>query len=172
MTDSNNKIISSWMWQEFLLNKATGKKVTLTTMPNRSYSGSGAFTLVDGVQNTVGMSKSAQFLGFLGTDLEAVIDLDSVQTLSEIILHTFEQTPSWIYRPTSVSMFGSNDGVTYQLLEQNILPTGRKNLEYRIRKPMQSRFIKIVAKNSGVIAPGNPGAGNKSWIFADEIEIH
>jgi hypothetical protein len=33
------------------------------------------------------------------------------------------------------------------------------------------RYVRIVAKNYGVIPDGEPGGGNKSWLFIDEIEI-
>jgi hexosaminidase len=35
-----------------------------------------------------------------------------------------------------------------------------------------SRFIKVVAKNYGLIPDGKPGAGNKAWLFADEIQVY
>lgn len=172
LADKDDKIISSWAWQQFQLNKASGKKATLTTMPNRSYSGSGAFTLVDGVQNKMGMTKSAQFLGFLGTELEAVIDLDSSQSISNIILHAFEQTASWIYRPASVSFFISEDGSNFQLLQKDVVASGSKNLKYKAEVPARARYVKIRAGSPGIIAEGKPGAGNKAWLFADEIEIN
>ncbi|MBL7748771.1 MAG: hypothetical protein JNM19_15140, partial [Chitinophagaceae bacterium] len=33
------------------------------------------------------------------------------------------------------------------------------------------RFIKVLVKNYGVIPAGSPGAGNKPWLFVDEIEV-
>ena len=35
-----------------------------------------------------------------------------------------------------------------------------------------SRYIKVVVKNWGDIPAGNAGAGNKAWLFVDEIEIN
>lgn len=172
LTDQNHKIISGWAWQRFHLNKATGKKITLTTMPNRSYSAGGPFALVDGIQNTIGMSKSAQFLGFLGTNLEAIVDLDSVQAISNIVLHAFEQQPSWIYRPSSVSIAVSEDGNNYRTLQTDIKPSGTKHLLYQVSIPARGRFVKIQAVSPGVITAGNQGAGNKAWIFVDEIEVN
>jgi len=171
LADTDHKIISSWVWQEFIINKASGKKITLTTKPNTSYSGSGAFTLVDGVQNKMGMVRSAQFLGFNGNDLEATIDLDSVQDIKEIVLHAFEQTGSWIYRPASVAFYSSIDGKDFKLIREIVNGTGSKNLLYSINTSTTCRYIKVFAKNSGVIPAGKQGAGNKSWLFTDEIEI-
>ncbi|MEX1203020.1 MAG: family 20 glycosylhydrolase, partial [Ferruginibacter sp.] len=102
LKDENGKNISNLISQSFLLNKASGKKISLAEPPSKAYAATGAFTLVDGVQNNLGMSKSAQFLGFSGKDLEAIIDLDSITSIDNIILHAFEQTGSWIYRPGEV----------------------------------------------------------------------
>ena len=42
-----------------------------------------------------------------------------------------------------------------------------------VTTPKQSaRFIKLVAKNYGMIPDGKPGAGNKAWLFADEIQVY
>ena len=164
-------IISNWVWQKFDLNLATGKKISLLTEPNRSYSLGGAFALVDGIQNEKGMLRSAQFLGFNGKDLEAIIDLDHVTQISEITLHAFEQKGSWIYRPSAVLFYKSDDGVTFVLVDSPVIVSGIKNLIYQVRSQINTRFIKIAAKNIGTISPGQPGAGNSAWLFADEIEI-
>jgi hypothetical protein len=33
-------------------------------------------------------------------------------------------------------------------------------------------FIKVQIKNWGTIPEGSPGAGNKPWLFVDEIEVN
>jgi len=172
LTARDHTIISSWVWQEFFINKATGRKISLTVLPNVSYAGSGGFSLVDGVQNKEGMVRSAQFLGFAGNDLEAIIDMDSIQDIKEIMLHTFEQPGSWIYRPSSVSFYESEDGKDFKLIETLLSGIGSKNILYKINTKIKTRHIKIIAKNTGIIPSDNPGSGNKAWLFADEIVIN
>ena len=49
-TKSSEKIIfKKSIFQTFVFNKATGKKITLKDQPAPNYPGSGAFTLVNGV---------------------------------------------------------------------------------------------------------------------------
>jgi hexosaminidase len=171
LTDSTQVILGNWARQAFFVNKATGKKISLKTNPSKGYAGNGAFSLVDGVQNTMGMNKSAQFLGFSGTDLEAVVDLEMVQPLTSIALHVFEQQGSWIYRPQSVSIFVSNDGISFEPVETISNHNNAKNLVYKTTKPTQARFVKVLAKNAGIIESGKPGAGQKAWLFVDEIVV-
>lgn len=171
LTNSDNKIISNWVWQYFHLNLATGKSVTLTTQPNKNYSLGGAFTLVDGVQNDKGMLRSAQFLGFNGKDMEAVIDLGTIQQVNEIIVHAFEQKGSWIYKPSSISFYKSDDGKNFTPIDIPVNMAGTKNLLYSVSSKLNTRFIKVLGKNNGTIAAGEPGAGNPAWLFVDEIEV-
>ncbi|MEX0637023.1 MAG: discoidin domain-containing protein, partial [Ferruginibacter sp.] len=147
--DENGKNISNLISQSFLLNKASGKKISLAEPPSKAYAATGAFTLVDGVQNNLGMSKSAQFLGFSGKDLEAIIDLDSITSIDNIILHAFEQTGSWIYRPGEVSFYTSTDGKTFTMLEIVTNINDNRHLKYVCRTKTQTRYIKILAKNKG-----------------------
>ena len=169
--DKNGKHLSSWMNQEFHINKASGRKIELVNPPSNSYAVGGVITLADGIQNTKGMSKSSQFLGFSGTDLIANIDLGEIVSIDSIKFHAFEQNVSWIYRPSQVSIFESKNGVEYELSAALGEPEGKSNLIYKFVKPMKTRFLKIVAQNFGMIPSGMPGSGNKAWLFADEIEV-
>ena len=169
--DKNGKYLSSWMAQEFHINKASGRKIELVNPPSNSYAVGGVITLVDGIHNTKGMSKSSQFLGFSGTDLIATIDLGEMVSIDSIKFHAFEQNVSWIYRPSLVHIFESKNGVDYELSAVLGDPEGKSNLIYKMAKPTKTRFLKIVAQNFGMIPSGMPGAGNKAWLFADEIEV-
>lgn len=170
---SNSKLT---LWQTFRFNKATGKKITLTTPPSKSYPGDGAFTLVNGVQNEKGLSKSKEFLGFSGTDCEAVIDLGKNEEISKVVVHTLRQTGSWIWQPLSTEVFVSADGQEFIAVglsdDFNVsikgLEKGNMQVSFDSRK---TRYVKVVVKNWGEIRTGEPGAGNKAWLFVDEIEI-
>jgi hexosaminidase len=35
-----------------------------------------------------------------------------------------------------------------------------------------TRYVKVVVRNWGDIPGGNPGEGNKAWLFVNEIEIN
>jgi hexosaminidase len=169
--DKKGTYLSSWMTQQFHINKASGRKIELVNPPSNSYAVGGVITLVDGIHNTKGMSKSSQFLGFSGTDLIATIDLGEIVSIDSIKFHAFEQNVSWIYRPSQVSIFESENGVEYELSAALGEPEGKSNLIYKMTKPIKTQFLKIVAQNFGIIPSGMPGSGNKAWLFADEIEV-
>lgn len=160
----------NWLTQDFHFNIATGKMIMLTNPPSKNYPGSGAFTLINGIQNTKGLQRSSEFLGFNGTDMEAIIDLGRQDSISVISLHILVQEASWIYAPSSVTARISNDGTIFS--EPIPLRLTNNNL-FTTRLPTQSacRYVKISAVNNGIINTGKPGAGNPAWLFCDEIEL-
>ncbi len=107
----------------------------------------------------------------------ATIDLGKAEINSEVVFYGMEQPGSWIYRPSSIEVLVSADN-------NNFLPVAKldkKALEFltdvrRISIPLQphkeARYIKVVARNHGMIPAGKPGAGHKAWLFSDEIEIN
>jgi hexosaminidase len=165
--------------QKFFLNKATGKKITLINQPHKSYPGDGAFTLVNGIQNEKGLERSNEFLGFLGTDLYAIIDLGEKMKIKEVRLHTFEKQNNWIYHPQQdgITVMISNDGINFIVPEDEVKtvePDANGVSEIWLsasRSYVKTRYIKIIAKNIGVIPVDKHGAGEKAWLFVDEIEV-
>ena len=162
--------------QDFYINKATGKKITLTNQPSRLYQGDGAFTLVNGVQNEKGLEKPREFLGFNGTDCEAVIDLGSVQQISDVKAHVFEEISSWIWRPKYFQVLISPDDKTYTEMGMTdviqLHETKSNGVMTVQQKSVAARYLKIKLGNYGFIPEGSPGSGNKAWLFVDEIEVN
>jgi len=172
----NGKPVSNPVSQNILFNKATGKKITLTKEASKNYPGDGAFTLVNGVQNTMGRGRSKEFLGFNGEDCEAIIDLGKEDKFSSVTIHSFRQDGGWIYRPLTTEVFISNDGKTFSSvgLTDDFVDTkggnGLMKVDFKMTAP--ARYMKVVIKNWGEIPQGRPGAGNKAWLFVDEIEVN
>ena len=175
MLYSSGDVMLSKVSQEFSFNKATDKKVSITKTPNEKYPGQGgAFSLVNGVYSNKGLSYS-DWLGWIGDDLEATIDLGKSTTVDSVRMHTLDQNGSWIYLPQYVEVWTSSNG-------NNFSPVGKSSgfvidtlTMGWITVPVQkksARYIKLVAKNYGMIPDGQPGGGNKAWLFADEIQVY
>ena len=67
------------------------------------------------MQNEKGLAKSSEFLGFLN-DFDATIDLGKSQQCSTVVVHALRQQASWIWQPSTVSVFSSEDGITFRTL--------------------------------------------------------
>lgn len=157
-----------------LFNKATGKKITLKTPPAQQYSGSGAFSLVDGINASLYPSWSGnEWLGFSGTNLNCTIDLGAVDTIMAVSAGFLEDKTSWIYLPSSMEISVSLDGKKFTRI--GIVPVVKDDrvITNGIYKfdPTAARYVRIIANNIGTIPQGNPGAGNKAWLFVDEVHI-
>lgn len=160
--------------QKFSFNKATGKKIILKEGASDSYPGNGPFTLVNGVINEKGFSRAREFLGWSGKDCQAIIDLGNIQEISFVTINALKRRSSWIWEPSSAEVFVSSDGENWHSLKSTTEHQEKENqkiiLTMAFRKT-PARFVKLVVKNHGKIAEGNPGAGKDAWLFIDEIEI-
>ncbi len=164
--------------QKFHFNKATGKKITLVNQPNKSYPGDGAFTLVNGVQNEKGIARSSEFLGFSGKDLDATIDFGKDVEISKISLHCLNRNSSWIYLPSEIEVsfipFIDTTIITKHPPIESLFKTvtDKNNIQVlQLAVPKTCRYVRIIAKNFGKIPAGQPGQGEKAWLFVDEIEV-
>ncbi len=150
------------------INKATNKPITLKIEPNKSYSYGGGFTLVDGVAAKLPRVNN-EWLGWSGKDIEATINLENAQEISHIQIGFLNEELSWIYLPSSIEFFISNDNKTFKSIGITTVKDNRSAiLDF---KTIKTTYIKIVAKSFGKIPSGKPGAGEDSWLFCDEIQI-
>ncbi|MFT3827933.1 MAG: beta-N-acetylhexosaminidase [Chitinophagaceae bacterium] len=162
--------------QQFSFNKATGKKISITNKPADKYAGQlGAFGLINGARSAKDIN-SPEWLGWEGGDMEASIDLLSSQNISNVSLHVLEQKGSWIYLPGDVEVQVSDNGKDFRATDKNIAITkeagtnmGNISISF---SPVTTRFVKVIARNYGIIPDGQPGAGNRAWLFVDEIAVN
>jgi hexosaminidase len=171
----NGEMLGNWITQRILFNKATGKKISLAALPDARYPGSGgAFGLVNGVESERGIN-SDEWLGWNGTDMEAVIDLGAEEQVSDIQAHILDLKRSQIYAPVYFEAFSSVDGINFYVLGKTTeMKRQDQNMAFMdIRfTPVLCRYIKIFAKNSGRIPDGQPGAHNQAWLFCDEVSVN
>ncbi|MCX6319635.1 MAG: beta-N-acetylhexosaminidase [Bacteroidetes bacterium] len=168
--------VNKKIYREFIFNKATGKKISLANPASSSYPGDGAFTLVNGIQNKAGLARAKEFLGFNGTDCEAEIDLGKKETITKVIIHTLKQHSSWIWQPATLEVFIMDEAGKY--VPVGLTDDVTMNATTKFNGTMEVAFsarstnkIKVVVRNWGAIPDGYPGAGNKAWLFLDEIEV-
>lgn len=170
----DSRPVSAPVHTTFNFNKATGKKISIQTEISKNYPGDGPFTLVNGVQNDKGRARNREFIGFLGQDCIATIDLGTDEAVSSVTLHAFKQEGGWIYAPKSLEVLVSGDNVNFNSIGMTteFTETGTGNGVMKLDlSSIPVRYVKVIIKNHGEIPAGKPGAGNKAWMFLDEIEI-
>lgn len=160
------------MEQAFYITKSTGKTISLVTEPHQSYAIGGKFTLVDGVRGNM-QKYSRDWLGFLGKDLNATIDLGAQKAISKVTVDVLYNDGSWIHYPKSIEVLVSNDGIKFRSVK--LIPSAEiisKKGMVDISFPSEStRFVKVIAQKIDKIPDGLPGAGSNAWLFVDEIMV-
>ncbi|MCF8272419.1 MAG: DUF4838 domain-containing protein [Flavobacteriaceae bacterium] len=158
-------------------NKAFGKKVTLLTQPKK-YANENPQTLTDGALG--GNSFYANWLGFEGNHLEAVIDLETKLEVSSISTAFLQVTNHVVFFPKSVTYYYSNEGKNFTKLGtiKNDLPLTKTSKINDIKyfnlnfSKVKARYIKVVGENMSEPPYWHHAAGTPAWIFADEVIVN
>ena len=155
-------------------NKATGKIITLTTPPSFKYPGNGAFTLVDGIQNEKGLTRSSEFIGFNGSDCEAIIDMGNTEEITNVKVHTLNLPSNWIWRPQTVEVFISGDDKNFTKAgstDDFIKKENANGIMVVNFTTTSCRYLKIKITNWGKIPQDSPGEGKPAWLLIDELAV-
>jgi hypothetical protein len=158
-------------------NMAKNKIVTLYTKPKK-YAGENPQALTDGALG--GSNFYANWLGFEGNNLEAVIDLEQENEIDTISTAFLQVTNHIVFFPENVTYFVSNDLKTFRKIETiaNASPLSseskRNDVVYFTStfQPVKARYIKVVAKNMATAPAWHNAAGSPAWIFVDEVIVN
>jgi hexosaminidase len=155
-----------------LFHKAVGKQVKLTFQPSENYNPGNASALVNGIEAS-NLYNDKQWFGFSGVNMEAVIDLGTMQDINLIGTNILKYHWQRMWEPIELSFSVSEDGVNYkQVYSQKDFPVNGINTVKAELKDTKARFIKVVAINKGIIPEGEYGAGGKALLLADEIFVY
>jgi hexosaminidase len=153
-----------------------GRPIRLATPPDSRYPGTGARTLVDGARGTT--FNDGLWNGWWGPDLDAAIDLEQVRPVDGVALSLLEQVNSWITYPDTIELHQSRDGSIWQLVQRKVLgrpmmadASSRELVAFDLPEGLRTRWVRVVAKGGKRLPAWHSGAGQPTWIFADEIVI-
>jgi hypothetical protein len=151
------------------------KNLTYTHPYSHLYTAGGQNGLVDGLYGEPNAFGNWQ--GFFGDDFEVVVDLGDVRKFKTIEASFLQQYPSWIWLPKEVEFAVSSDGTEFKnvYFRKNFTPLNEPGSFIQpftaTLKETYARFVKVVARNIKTCPEWHPGAGEKAWIFIDEIKI-
>jgi len=151
-------------------------KITLQSNYSSQYTGGGDFALIDGIRGSANWSGGG-WQGYQGKDFVAVVDLGSVQTVSQVGAGFLQDVGSWIWMPSRVEIELSIDGKSFAPAGSivNEVPDRQEGVVIRdfVKKisPQNARYVRIRAVNLGKIPAWHPGSGGDAWIFVDEILV-
>lgn len=181
-------IYSPWVAADFIKRDPT-VHLSLKSDYSPQYAASGQNSLIDGV--TGGNEfRTGDYQGFWGTDLIAEVTFDEPRNLQIIGIRCLQDMKSWIFYPSSIEIEISHDGETFEKLTPiatnkpyvsnartpQSIPSfttyvGPTHQEFFRTLSTTKPIVKfrVTAKNYGKCPSWHLGAGNDTWLFADEL---
>lgn len=158
--------------KHFTISKSTGKKITLTHQPKGNYIPNDPAALINGISGSK-LYNDGEWSGFSAENLEAVIDLEEEQQISNLGINILKHHWQRMWEPELLKFEVSADGINYtEVYRQSRFVKEGINEIRTVIKPVKARYIKVTAVNKGIIPNGGYGAGGKAWLLADEIFIN
>lgn len=157
--------------------KAFGKTVKYLIQFSDKYPAKGENNLVDGMTGSKSFNDGC-WQGFEGSDMEVIVDFGDQIDISKISVGFMQAQNSWIFLPKSVEFLISDDNVNFSSIDKitNDVPTDSignilKRFEYQKEK-YSTKYLKVKAEGIKVCPDWHGGAGQNSWMFADEIIVN
>ena len=172
----DNKLLGTIYEAQYVLHQGIGQKTSLISDADSRYYAGGAASLTNGIFGSEDY-KDGKWLGFEKKDMEALIAFDQPRNITVVKVNFLETTRSWIFLPSEVEVLVSPDGSKYTSLGKQSFAAALQDKSRGItmaeikKQAKQVRFIKVIAKNTGVCPLWHPGKGKPAWLFADEIEV-
>ncbi len=164
------------MERSFVPHAALSKKIDLSYTPSPYYSAGGNGALVDGALGSTSF-RDGVWQAVNGADMEAVIDLGDMIEISNIKTNWFHYGNAWIFRPTLVEYFVSDDGknwnsiaTTKSILDDKTTGEIITDMNATFAK-IKTRYVKMLAHNYGKCPVWHDAVGEPSWLFCDEIVV-
>ncbi|MCG8323293.1 MAG: hypothetical protein MI921_27585 [Cytophagales bacterium] len=157
-------------------NMIASKQVELLTKPKK-YAREDPHALTDGALG--GANFYANWLGFEGNDMAAVINLEEAVEVSKVSSAFLQVVNHIVFFPKSVSYYGFLNGKDFRLLgkvtnKSPLSPDCKINdIQYFNSEfnPTKIKYLKVLADSMETKPVWHHGTGLGSWLFADEIIV-
>jgi len=122
-------------------------------------------------------SQTGSWQGFQGVDVDVVVDLGETQRVNIIRAGFVQDQNSWIFMPEWVEFSVSSNGEDYKIAgrqECTIDPKDDGGITHDfsvMTSGMNIRYIRVLAKNRAICPDWHPGAGERAWVFIDEVLV-
>ncbi len=154
---------------------ALGRHVRVAFPPDSRYPGAGAASLTDG-ETAAPDYRAAEWLGFWGVDLVAEIDLGAPMQIDAVEVRCLQSPDVGIHLPVDVELSFSRDGKEFSAVAERTAPAEEAGSFVRVvalkADSQVARYVRVRARNAGTIPEGRPAAGEKAWLFVDEILVN
>jgi hypothetical protein len=161
-------------------NRAHKAQISYEFPFSKKYTGGGERALLDGMISIDDLSYTENrqiWQGFEGDDLVVTLDLGEKMILDTVSVGFLHNIDAWIFSPRWVEIATSLDNISFSSMGKIENKLGNRSMkEQRLSftqkmEGRESRYLRIRAKNIEKCPEWHKGAGNKAWLFADEIVL-
>ena len=147
----------------------------LETAFANQYAAAGKLALIDGLRGGDDF-RSGDWQGYEGEDVVGEIQFTTPQLISKVNIGCLQDQRSWIFIPTKFEIEFSQDGINFTpagSLSNQISPTQEGSfshtLTFNFNAKIEVKAIRFRAVNRKTNPAGHISAGEKSWVFVDEV---
>lgn len=142
---------------------------------NNQYNGGNPEAMIDQIFGGKDF-RTGPWQGYFGNNAEGEISFDAPKNLAQITISCLQDVRSWIFMPTSLEIEISTDGVSYGKVVRLPINYNTETSEVvvekfvlRLSNAQGVKKIRYKVVNRGTNPKTHPFAGEKSWVFLDEI---
>jgi hexosaminidase len=156
---------------------ARGKPARLAASPDPRYPGCGAASLTDGLLAAADHTDPF-WLGFLGKDLEATIDLGEPTEIRRLAANFLQSSRLGVFLPALVEFSLSGDGKNYRIAATVKPASPSRDSAPRTEMVLvdgpkgKARYVRVRAVNFGKIPAWVTQQDLPAWLFIDEILVN
>ncbi|MFT3674346.1 MAG: glycoside hydrolase family 20 protein [Chitinophagaceae bacterium] len=113
-----------------------------------------------------------QWLGFAGKDLDVLIELKKTEQINRVSTQLLRYHWQRMWEPVLLEIWTSRDGKKFdRVYRQDQFPVNGVNAVKAVFSKRAARFIRIRAKNKGIIPAGEYGQGNAALLLINEVTV-
>lgn len=154
---------------------ANNASLRLETSFANQYAAAGNLALIDGLRGGDDF-RSGDWQGYEGEDVVGEIQFTTPQLIRKVNIGCLQDQRSWIFIPTKFEIEFSQDGINFTpggSISNQISPTQEGSfshtLTFNFNTKIQVKAIRFRAVNRKTNPAGHISAGEKSWVFVDEV---
>jgi predicted alpha-1,2-mannosidase len=169
-TDWSPTVVASWRRIDPRL------RLTLRTPIHPQYRAGGELALIDGLRGGDDF-RLGTWQGYYGVDLDADLDLGESREVRRVAVGFLHDQNSWIFLPLELRVSLSDDGEHWSEAGTAVSDLDPRYPSAAVREfavaipPTHARHVRIHAASPIVCPEWHKGAGNKAFLFADEILV-
>ena len=170
-------ISSDVMEINFIKNTYTPDSVTYITQPDVKYPDPKQKLLIDGESGGLNFGLG-NWVAFRQNKMECLLSFSKSVAIQSIGLSSLVDVGAYIMPPASLELWGGDDPKQLKLLGRmnpqqpgKPVPSFTTSFECKF-KPVEVKYVRIVATPVAHLPKWHQGKGDKAWIFVDEILVN